>query len=165
MPRTCSICSHPARPAITGLLIRRAPYRKISERFSVSEAALSRHLNEHLATHVQKALTAYDDKEGVRVLDKLCNIIDRLDAFLDQAEADVNGPEFRATAAEVRRQLELVAKLQGELDERPQVNILVTPQWISIRSAMMNALSAYPEARIAVAAALLELEGSTNGSG
>ena len=58
----------------------------------------------------------------------------------------------------VQRQLELQAKLLGDLDERPVVNILVAPQWIAVRSRLMRALEPYPEARAATAAALLEVE-------
>jgi hypothetical protein len=55
-------------------------------------------------------------------------------------------------------QLELIAKLIGELDERPQVNVLVNPQWITVRTALLSALAPYPEARSAVATALLAVD-------
>jgi len=35
---------------------------------------------------------------------------------------------------EARGNVELLAKLRGELDERPVVNILVAPQWIALRT-------------------------------
>jgi hypothetical protein len=38
------------------------------------------------------------------------------------------------------RQIELQAKLLGELDERPTVNILVSGEWVSIRTALLAAL-------------------------
>src|SRR5829696_2356406 len=112
MTRTCSICSHPARESIDSSLVKRVPYRNIADRFSVSHGALSRHLSEHLAEHVQDALREYGPKKGVKVLDKLTSIIERLERFLDKAEASKDGFEFRANAAELRKQLELVAKLQ-----------------------------------------------------
>lgn len=55
-------------------------------------------------------------------------------------------------------QLELIAKLIGQLDDRPQVNILLAPEWQQLRSMMLDALAAYPEARIAIADALLAAE-------
>jgi hypothetical protein len=78
----------------------------------------------------------------------------------------------RATAAETTRQhrtalsairearsnLELLAKLLGEPDERPVTNVLVSAEWVSVRTAMMEALDPYPQARVAVAERLSELE-------
>jgi hypothetical protein len=63
------------------------------------------------------------------------------------------------TAARLQPQIELLAKLIGELDERPQVNILVSPEWIAVRAALLEALTPHPEARAAVAGCLLQLEG------
>ena len=63
------------------------------------------------------------------------------------------------TAARLQPQIELLAKLIGKLDERPQVNILVNPQWIAARTAMMEVLAPYPQARVAVAQRLDQLEG------
>jgi hypothetical protein len=52
--------------------------------------------------------------------------------------------------------LELLAKLLGELDELPQVNVVLTPEWYALREAILAALVPYGEARSAVAARLWE---------
>lgn len=62
------------------------------------------------------------------------------------------------TAARLQPQIELLAKLIGELDERPQVNILVSPEWIAVRTAVLEALAPHPQARAAVTGRLLQLE-------
>jgi hypothetical protein len=60
----------------------------------------------------------------------------------------------------VQRQTELQARLLGELDERPQVNILVSSDGAPIRSALLvDVLRPYPDAALAVAERLLLLEG------
>lgn len=64
------------------------------------------------------------------------------------------------TASGLKGQVELLAKLMGQLDERPQVNVLVAPQWLEVREALLTALLPYPEVRVAVAGALLALEAS-----
>jgi hypothetical protein len=38
------------------------------------------------------------------------------------------------------------------------VNVLLSPQWVTIRTTMLEALAAYPDARAAVAESLMELE-------
>ena len=55
-----------------------------------------------------------------------------------------------STAAQLTKQVELLAKLTGELDERPQVNILVLPEWLSLQDRIITALAAYPPALEAV---------------
>jgi len=63
----------------------------------------------------------------------------------------------------VQRQIELQAKLLGELDERPVVNVTISAEWIEIRAVLLDALGAYPAARTAVAASLLRLEDARAG--
>jgi hypothetical protein len=162
MPRVCTICSHPARENIDSALVCRLPYRYIAQRFDVSKDALSRHLNDHLAEYVQQALAKYGEEKGVKVLDKVAGNIDRLEAFLERAEAEENGHEFRANAAEMRKQLELLAKLQGELAQEGQVNIHMNAEWLELRVVILDALRPFPEARRSVMRAI---EGaSKNGS-
>jgi hypothetical protein len=47
----------------------------------------------------------------------------------------------------------------GELDDRPQVNILIAPQ---VQQVIINALTPYPEARKAVVDALAPLEATSS---
>jgi len=62
------------------------------------------------------------------------------------------------TAQQLTGQTQLLAKLLGQLDERPQVNVLMAPEWLQVRAALLTALAPHPEARRAVAAALVTLE-------
>ena len=71
--------------------------------------------------------------------------------------------DLRTALAGVRelvRIVELTAKLIGELDGRPQVNVLVAPEWLRVRAALLEALRPYPAARQAVAVRLAALEAS-----
>ena len=154
MGRVCTICSHPARDNIEAALIRRVPYRTMEDRFKVTHGPLSRHTNDCLAEDVQQALREYRAKNGVKVLSKLSTMIDRLDAFLDKAEADENALEFRAVASEWRKQLELIAKLQGELAQEGTVTIINNPEWVELRTAILVALEPHPEVREDVLKAL-----------
>ena len=58
------------------------------------------------------------------------------------------------TSERLQSQIELLAKLLGELDERAQVNILIAPEWLTLRTAILKALEPYPEARLALAEAV-----------
>jgi hypothetical protein len=86
-------------------------------------------------------------------------------SILDEARRS-NNPTIALKAIDrVQRQIELQAKLLGELDERPQVNVLLAPEWLTVRTALLGALGPYPEGRAAVAAQLLALEGSNGHRG
>jgi hypothetical protein len=154
MPRTCSICTHPAVEEIDASLVRRVSYRNITKRFSVSEAALSRHLNEHLAEYVRKALRERGQEKGVRVLAKVGSMVDRLESFLDRAEEQDDGAEFRATAGELRKQLELISKLQGELAQEGTTSLHLHQEWIELRTLIITALDRHPEAKASVLEAI-----------
>jgi hypothetical protein len=78
--------------------------------------------------------------------------------ILDKAEADGELRTALSAMREARGNLELLAKLLGELDEPPVTNVLVSSEWVSVRTAMIEALSSHPEARAAVAERLKELE-------
>jgi hypothetical protein len=55
----------------------------------------------------------------------------------------------------ITRQIELQAKLLGQLEEsRTQINILASPEWIALRSTLIEVLHDYPDAQAAVVARL-----------
>jgi hypothetical protein len=59
---------------------------------------------------------------------------------------------------EARACVELLLEVEGELDRRPQVSVLLAPEWLNVRAAVLVALQPYPEARVAVATTLRALE-------
>ena len=60
---------------------------------------------------------------------------------------------------EARGNVELLAKLSGELDERPVVNLLISPEWLELRAVIVGALEPHPEALHAVVGALESADG------
>lgn len=62
------------------------------------------------------------------------------------------------TFAQLAGSRELLAKLAGLLDDRPQINVLVAPEWLRLRAELVAALEPFPDARQAVAARLVALE-------
>lgn len=62
------------------------------------------------------------------------------------------------TAAQLKGNTEFLARLIGQLDERPQINFLIMPEWLALRSELVLALRPFPEARTAVARRLAALK-------
>jgi hypothetical protein len=158
MPRACTICTHEDLHTIDRTLVAGEALRSISDRFSVSKSALIRHKDAHLPTALARAREA---KELARADELLIQVRDLQGRTLSILSASEEAGELRTALAairEARGNLELLAKLLGELDETPQVNILVSGEWVTIRTAIVVALAPYTEARSAVTEALLKLE-------
>ena len=74
--------------------------------------------------------------------------------MLERATADENDELALKAIARAEKQLELQARLIGELKDAPTINIVLSPAWVAIQNAVVVALDPWPEARLAVAAAL-----------
>jgi len=158
MPRRCTVCDHPKRHGIDEALVTGAPYRSVAKRFELSESAVYRHKTEHLPAHLSKAREAEEAARADDLLEQVRHLQAHALDILECAEKAGDLRTALAAISQARGNLELLGKLAGDLDERPVVNVLLSPQWVMIRTTMLKALSAYPEARAAVAESLLELE-------
>ena len=155
MPRACSICIHRQRKAIERSLLAGEPFRKLAARFDTSTGALQRHKGEHLSTALLKTDRAEQAARG----DDLLNKIEALegDARRIAAKAEKRNDLRTAIVAirELTRIVELLAKLRGELQNSPTViNVQV------LAPVILSALEGFPEARLAVAEKLSEIDAS-----
>lgn len=158
MSRVCTVCSCPDRPAIDAAIVAGTPYRDIALRFSLGLMAIQRHATKHISETVARSQEAREEAQALDVVKQLKAINGAAMAILRDARA-AGDPDTQLKAIDrIQRQIELQAKLLGDLDERPQVNVLVMPEWLAIRTALLQALAPYSEARAAVAQTLLTLE-------
>src|SRR3954451_12797559 len=158
MPRVCTICTHPDRPAIDMMLVNGRSLRDIAGRFSISKSALERHRAEHLPATMVKAQEAEDVAHAIDVVKQLKAINTACLAVLGDARKAGDGELVLKAVDRVQRQIELQAKLLGNLDDRPQISLVTAPEWLVVRATLLQVLQGYPEARAAVAASLLALE-------
>jgi len=152
------VCDHPERHGIDKALVSGTPYRSVAKRFRLSESAVYRHKTEHLPAHLSKAREAEEAARADDLLEQVRHLQAHALDILECAEKAGDLRTALAAISQARGNLELLGKLAGDLDERPVVNVLLSPQWVMIRTSMLKALSAYPEARAAVAESLMELE-------
>jgi hypothetical protein len=158
MPSSCTVCEHPDREAIDEALVGGASNRSLASLYDVSEAAVRRHKANHLPAKLVMAQAAEEVAQADDLLDQMQDLQARTLAILEAAESTNQHRTALSAIREARSNLELLAKLLGELDERPVTNILFSAEWVSVRTAMMEALGSYPQARLAVAERLSELE-------
>jgi len=95
-------------------------------------------------------------------LDRLLARVEGSGVALERWETKYADPRdlILKTAQQLTGQTQLLAKLLGQLDERAQVNVLLAPEWLQVRSTLLMVLAPYPEARLAVAGALATLDAS-----
>ena len=157
MPRVCTICSHEERKAIDTALLSGESYRHIAARFDTSTSSLQRH-KDHIPQHLAKASEAAEVVQADGLLDRLQSLNTETMQILREARSSRQPDNELALKAIARaeKQLELQAKLLGELNENTTVNVLVAPEWVALRALITQAVTPYPEAAQAVGRALHE---------
>ena len=157
MPRRCTVCAHEEAEAIDKALVGGEPYRSVANRYeSLSQAAVQRHQENHLPATLAKAREAEEVAHADNLLEQVRGLQGRALAILDKAEEAGELRTALGAIREARGNLDLLAKLLGELSDAPQVNILVSPEWLELRTVIIGALESHPQARESVLRALDE---------
>lgn len=119
MPRSCSICAHAKANDINTELLRNESMRVIAKRYSVTNSSLQRHSQ---AGHVPKALRqarrATEIVLADSLLDRLVEIHKETMAILQEARDTGNAELALRAIARAEKQIELEARLVGELKEQ-----------------------------------------------
>ncbi len=159
MPRTCTICTHNEHHVINVELVSRTSYRDIARHYGVSKDALKRHSEEHIPQLLVEASEATRKAKADDLLEELSKIAENLERLSDLAEENEDYRTAISAQATLLKRVDLLARVREIIKEGTTVNVLMNPQWIEVRTAMMDALADFPEARVAVARRLVALEG------
>lgn len=158
MGAACSICGHPDRAEIDAMIVSSAPNRAVARHDwpggAVSKDAVSRHRSGHISTALARVVSQREEAGPRSALDRLEELYGRASGLLDAVEAEGKTSQALAAIRECRGLVETLAKITGELDEKPTVNVLnvaTNPDFVAMLSSLMEALAPFPEARVAVA--------------
>ena len=146
--------------------------RAIAKKFNVHEGALYKHRKklppQLKAAFVGRLLAPGVDLEKLKT-DKSESLLQhlacqraRLLLAQDEAMEDGNGQLVATLAGGIHRNLELVGRYLGELNQHHThsvISILVTPESTELRNQLLRALEQFPEARRSVAQVLHGMEG------
>ncbi len=168
----CTICVHDRRHQIEIGLVHHVPMRVLAARFQVSLDAVWRHRRNHVSPQVAAAILAAQkpsavDLEALQRSESeglLAQLVAQRARLQQHSDAALElGDVAHAIAAEraITSNLQLVGKLLGTLVQRHDVrhtSILVSPDYLRLRSALVEALRPYPEAAKAAGHALHDLE-------
>ncbi len=158
MPRTCTVCTHSDRTAIDRALVQGAAYRVIARQHGLDHDAVRRHADAHLPRLLVQAEAARAVADADALLGEANRLYQAATEILDAARTNDNPEVALKAIGAAGRVLTLLGELLGELNRQPQVNVLVSPEWLQVRTVLLAALAPYPEARAVVAGRLMALE-------
>ena len=158
--RPCTVCRHPDAPSVDRALINHRPFRRIAVQFGLSLSAVIRHHDDHLPETLTKAKAAEETARADDLLDQVRALRNKSMSLLLAAEKAGDLRTALAGVREARACLELLAEMSQAIDRRPTLNLLIAPEWLVVRSTLLDALAPYPDARTAVATRLMALEGA-----
>ena len=155
MTRTCTVCAHPLRHAIDKALVGGSASSEHSGTLGTLDHIRSfGTATTCLPATLVKAQEAEDVRQALDVVQQLRHINSAALRVLQDAKAAGNGDLVLKAVDRVMKQVEVQARLLGDLDDRPQINVLVSPEWLQLRGQILAALAPFPAARVAIAEAL-----------
>jgi hypothetical protein len=158
MTRVCTVCNHPEAFEINEkLIVEGASVRDIAGRYGLEKSTVQRH-KDHIPQLLVKASEAQQVADADALLDQVKDLQGRTLDILSRAEDQAEDERALKAVREVRSNIELLARLAGELKEGTTINLTMHPEWIEIRTVLVQVLDSYPAAKQAVADALGELE-------
>jgi len=158
MPRACQTCQHADVAAIDRELAANTAIPALAALYRVSSDSLLRHKQNHLPQAVARAEAAKEVTRGDDLLDQVNKLKGKAVSLLLKAEVAGDYRTALAGIREARACLELLLEVEGEINRAPQVNIIMSPEWARVRAVVVDALTPYPDARLAVAARLVDVE-------
>lgn len=155
MPRKCSVCSHKDRDSIdVAIADQKVSYRHLASKYGVSLSSMYRHGRNHVPEMLAKAHEIKEVAHADNLLERIESLITQSEQLLTHGQTKKQGRDWAAGLRELRKSYELLARVSGELDERPQINLIATEQWINLRTVILHALIPYPDAKQAIVEAL-----------
>jgi hypothetical protein len=154
VPQTCKICKHPKRKEIEKEIVSGIAKRVIAGRYKVGRESVDRH-KAHIRQVIKKVRDDRDIKAGKSAFETFNDMVQEAERKYRNAQGMLQVGWFR----EWRSMIELGFKLGMEAQREKTIGPLHDhPRWVFLRTTLMNVLSAFPDARKAVAGALKDLE-------
>jgi hypothetical protein len=168
----CSVCTSDYRREVDLALVARVSHGVIAKRFGISRDSIDRHAKNHLTAVQCAALAAHlkpeaidldqlRETEGASLLGQLLAQRATLQTY---GAAAFEAKQYQAAIGAERAvtsNLDLLSRVLGLIihkSESASTHLLVSPDYLALRHALVEALRPYPEAAAAVASALAKLE-------
>ena len=156
MAKQCTVCVHPDTDRINADIIEGATLDALSRAYGLTMSALHRH-KQHIPAQLAKAQDAIEIAAADSLMGRVASLNAKAEDVYSRAVKADNLQAAVSAIREMRGIVELYAKITGELQTQT-VSIVVTPEWIMLRNAILHALEPHPEARRAVIVAVGRVE-------
>jgi hypothetical protein len=124
MPQVSTVCRHPARNEIDATLCNgSASVRSLAARFSLTDMAIHRHKGRHLPAIAAKAHEAAEVARADDLLRQVKALQSKTLQTLLAAEKEGDRRTVLMAVREARSNIELLARLLGELEQAEPVNV------------------------------------------
>ena len=154
MARQCTVCAHTDAKKINKQLVEGVALDTLASTYKLTKAALHRH-QQHIPKQLVRAQEAREVASADVLMGRVANLNTKAEDVYKRALKADNLSVAIGAIRELRGILELYAKITGELSTVN--NIIIAPEWVSLRSALLMALEPYHEARKAVLKAVGKL--------
>ena len=157
MPK-CKLCAYEGRAKIEqAVATNKLSYTAAGKKVGCSKTAIQRHMDNHVSVKVMKAANVIEAREGLDVLEQ---VLDSHKIVWNIIVNAYNEGDMRTALAAIdteTRQLKLAALVSGQLNEAPQVNFLLNPEFVRLKQVLIKTMEPYSDARLALSEALDEL--------
>src|SRR4051794_1704403 len=116
MSRVCTVCAHAQRSAIDQELVSGGSFPGIAGRYGLAKSSVERHKADHLPEMLVRAAEQENTSHAIDVLKQLRAINGATLNILSEARREGDHNTALKAIDRVQRQIELQAKLLGELD-------------------------------------------------
>lgn len=158
---SCTVCTHEQRDALDrALLFGEATSAEVARIVGCHRSTVTRHVQKHVLPVVAGGAGPDAALADIDITEEVRSLYVRARKHLRDAEQTRNMKALAAFHREARADLELLAKLNHQLAQEgaTQITINASAEWLQIRTVLQQVLAPWPEARAAVAQALLEVD-------
>jgi hypothetical protein len=163
---------HPDRARIERDIALRVPIDKIAKKYGVSAHKITWHARHKMPAQLKAALIGKRlkdevDLEKLRIeeseglLANLAGLRARLLVSFDKAQAAGEHSAVATLGNQLHKNLQIVGDLLGEFAShqiQTNINILIQPEYMELRSGLIRILGDYPKAREAVLSVFQQIE-------
>jgi hypothetical protein len=140
LARQCTVCAHADADKINAELVGGATLDALSKAYGLNMAALHRH-KKHIPAQLVKAQDAQEVAAADNLMGRIASLNTKAEDVYRQAIKAENLTAAIAAVRELRGITELYAKITGELQAQTVNNIIIMPEWVTLRNAILYAWS------------------------
>lgn len=164
MAQRCTVCDHAKRAEIDRVLVEgRTTPAALAKRYRLVGRSVQRHAHKHLPAALAAARDVAETVRGGDLLARLLTYTADTETILAAAKKAKDYEIALKAIGRLEKQVELQAKLLGELRDGPTVNVFVGAEWQQALAVILGVLRPHPALRAEIGAALKTLAAGQDG--